>query len=221
MFLGSGEGWEGESQPWPTATAPRETRREGSRETEERTHKWWKPTRLPPRVFLQGFSCLGTALPAITTTVRALCPWRACFFIIALPLSSHASVAPLPHSEDRRHTGILFPTDQTRVGGLGQPELQWLPPLQGAWISRPRQRCFPAPDFQIRLRSLSLALRQKVEGRRLLQVLGEGRGSLSGSQVHVGKIILPSPCSCSPCAHYVCVSQKDEPVKPGRRLFLL
>lgn len=38
----------------------------------------------------------------------------------------------------QKHTGILFPTDQTRVGGLGLPELQWLPPLQGAWISRPR-----------------------------------------------------------------------------------
>lgn len=175
MFLGSGEGWEGESQPWPTATAPRETRREGSRETEERTHKWWKPTRLPPRVFLQGFSCLGTALPAITTTVRALRPWRACFFI-TLPSSFPAMpVAPLHHSRRQKTHWHLFPTDQTRVGGLGQPELQRLPPpLQGAWISRPRQRCFPAPDFQIRLRSLSSSAAERMEGRRPLQVLGEG-----------------------------------------------
>ena len=27
VFLGSGEGWEGESQPWPIATAPREARK--------------------------------------------------------------------------------------------------------------------------------------------------------------------------------------------------
>ena len=32
MFLGSGEGWEGESQPWPTATAPRETRKGAGRQ---------------------------------------------------------------------------------------------------------------------------------------------------------------------------------------------
>ena len=32
MFLGSGEGWEGESQPQPTATAPRETRKGAGRQ---------------------------------------------------------------------------------------------------------------------------------------------------------------------------------------------
>lgn len=90
---------------------------------------------------------------------RALRPWRACFFIIAPP--SFQPCQRGSSSSFREHTGILFPTDQTRVGGLGQPELQRLPPPGAPGSAGPGLRCFPAPDFQIRLRSLSLALRQK------------------------------------------------------------
>ena len=104
----------------------------------------------------------------------------------------------------RRHTGILFPTDQTRVGGLGLPELQWLPPLPGHLDQQAQIGCFPAPDFQRGLRGLSLALWQKVESWGPLQVFAEGRGSPSGSYVHVRKITPPSACSC-PGSPRVCV----------------
>lgn len=146
MFLGLGEGWEGESQPWPTATAPRETRREGSRGDRGEDPQVVEANSSSSASFSSGFSCLGTAYLQL---LQQLGHWVSLegMFLHHCPPSFPAMPAWLlfPHSEDRRHTGILFPTDRDQGGWTRAARAAVAASPPGRLDQQAQAEVFPSP----------------------------------------------------------------------------